>query len=61
MSTDDAIDPRDDGPSFGRMVVDGCCHAFAGALRKVCFFLPLMYAIPAFYSLNFAVGFVLLG
>ena len=39
MSTDDAIDRRDDGPSFGRMVVDGCCHAFARALRKVCFML----------------------
>lgn len=37
MLADDAIDPRDDGPSFGRLVVDGCCHAFAKALRKVCF------------------------
>lgn len=35
MATDDTIDARDDGPSFGRLVVDGCCHAFAGALRKV--------------------------
>jgi len=35
MATDDAIDARDDGPSFGRLVVDGCCHAFAGSLRKV--------------------------
>lgn len=43
MSTDDAVDSRDDGPSFGRMVVDGCCHAFAEALRKVC----LMYVIHA--------------
>eukprot|EP00752_Nemacystus_decipiens_P006113 g5514.t1 len=34
MSADDDVDPREDGPSFGRMVVDGCCHAFAGALRK---------------------------
>lgn len=35
MATDGAIDAQDDGPSFGRLVVDGCCHAFAGALRKV--------------------------
>ncbi len=35
MATDDTIDGRDDGPSFGRLVVDGCCHAFAGALHKV--------------------------
>lgn len=35
MATDEAIEPRDDGPSFGRMVVDGCCHAFAKALREV--------------------------
>lgn len=35
MVTDDGVDPRDDGPSFGRLVVDGCCHAFAEALRKV--------------------------
>lgn len=35
MVTDDAADSREDGPSFGRLVVDGCCHAFAGALRKV--------------------------
>ncbi|CAM9491150.1 unnamed protein product, partial [Hapterophycus canaliculatus] len=34
MMADDAIDPHDDGPSFGRLVVDGCCHAFAKALRK---------------------------
>ncbi|CAM9489980.1 unnamed protein product [Scytosiphon promiscuus] len=34
MTTDDAVDPRNDGPSFGRLVVDGCCHAFAKALRK---------------------------
>lgn len=40
MSTDDVIDPRDDGPSFGRMVVDGCCHVFAEALRKVGVMLP---------------------
>lgn len=32
--TDDANDSMD-GPSFGRMVVDGCCHAFAKALQKV--------------------------
>lgn len=35
MVTDDGVDRRDDGPSFGRLVVDGCCHAFAEALRKV--------------------------
>lgn len=35
MATDDAIEPLDEGPSFGRLVVDGCCHAFAEALRKV--------------------------
>ncbi|CBN78893.1 conserved unknown protein [Ectocarpus siliculosus] len=34
MVTDDAADSREDGPSFGRLVVDGCCHAFAEALRK---------------------------
>lgn len=35
MVTDEANESRDEGPSFGRMVVDGCCHAFAKALREV--------------------------
>ncbi|CAM9524584.1 unnamed protein product, partial [Laminaria digitata] len=34
MATDEANESRDEGPSFGRMVVDGCCHAFAKALRE---------------------------
>lgn len=47
MVTDDGVDPRDDGPSFGRLVVDGCCHAFAEALRKVSFMtsFPLRYLL----------------
>lgn len=32
MGTDDTLN---EGPSFGRLVVDGCCHAFAEALGKV--------------------------
>lgn len=34
-ATDDAVDPTETGPSFGRLVVDGCCHAFAEALNMV--------------------------
>lgn len=35
MVTDEPTDSLDNGPSIGRLVIDGCCHAFAEALGKV--------------------------
>ena len=32
---DEATDCLDNGPSIGRLVIDGCCHAFSKALERV--------------------------